>query len=75
MCCLPDMDIELQVGGVHLTLLEGQSKPVQRLPAEGLAGGCQSLTLDTYGSLTDNFSSPQATEEVNVLFSCPVHID
>lgn len=73
MCHLPNVDIELQVAGVHLTLLEEESKPGQSLPAEGLAGGCQVLTPNTYGSLTDNYSSPQATEEVNV--SCPVPID
>ena len=42
------MDIELQVAGVRLTPLEGESKPGQSLPADRLAG----LTSNTYGSFS-----------------------
>lgn len=43
----PEMDIELQVAGLCLNLLERESKPGQSLPAEGLAGDCQGLTSNT----------------------------
>lgn len=46
------MDIDLQVSGVRLTALEGERKPRQSLPAERLAGGCQGLTSNTYGSFS-----------------------